>query len=81
MERLHGQVIKISPTSTNYINPMDLNLDYSDDESPVAKDKELRDRLDYELGIINQLKFPSYFLITADFINWAKDHDLSLIHI
>ena len=27
VERLHGQVIKISPTSTNYINPMDLNLD------------------------------------------------------
>ena len=36
MERLHGQVIKISPTSTNYINPMDLNLDYSDDESPLS---------------------------------------------
>ena len=34
--RLHGQVIKISPTSTNYINPMDLNLDYSDDESPLS---------------------------------------------
>ena len=36
VERLHGQVIKISPTSTNYINPMDLNLDYSDDESPLS---------------------------------------------
>ena len=36
VERLHGQVIKISPTSTNYINPMDLNLDYSDDESPMS---------------------------------------------
>ena len=34
--RLHGQVIKISPTSTNYLNPMDLNLDYSDDESPLS---------------------------------------------
>ena len=31
VNRLKGQVIKISPTSTNYINPMDLNLDYSDD--------------------------------------------------
>lgn len=28
-----GQVIDISPTSTNYINPMDINLDYSDDET------------------------------------------------
>ena len=36
VERLHGQAIKISPTSTNYINPMDLNLDYSDDESPLS---------------------------------------------
>ena len=36
VERLHGQVIKILPTSTNYINPMDLNLDYSDDESPLS---------------------------------------------
>ena len=36
VERLHGQVIRISPTSTNYINPMDLNLDYSDDESPLS---------------------------------------------
>ena len=36
VERLHGQVIQISPTSTNYINPMDLNLGYSDDESPLS---------------------------------------------
>jgi type IV secretory pathway VirB4 component len=36
VERLHGQVIKISPTSTNYINPLDINLDYSDDESPLS---------------------------------------------
>lgn len=31
-----GQVIDISPTSTNYINPMDINLDYSDDENPIT---------------------------------------------
>ncbi len=42
----------------------------------AENDKELRARLDYELSIINQLRFPSYFLITADFINWAKDHDI-----
>ena len=36
VERLHGQVIKISPTSTNSINPLDINLDYSDDESPLS---------------------------------------------
>ena len=36
VERLHGQVIKISPTSSNYINPMDLNLDYSDEDNPLS---------------------------------------------
>ena len=30
-----GQVIDISQNSTNYINPMDINLDYSDDENPI----------------------------------------------
>ncbi|MDD3228225.1 MAG: ATP-binding protein [Oscillospiraceae bacterium] len=36
VERLHGQIIKISPTSGDYINPMDLNLNYSDDENPLS---------------------------------------------
>ena len=36
VERLHGQIIHISPTSTDYVNPMDLNLNYSDDESPLS---------------------------------------------
>ena len=36
VERLHGQVIRISPTSTHYINPMDLNLNYSDEENPLS---------------------------------------------
>lgn len=39
-------------------------------------DQTLRERLDYEIGIINQLKFASYFLITADFIQWARDQDI-----
>ncbi len=37
---------------------------------------ELVDRLEYELRIINDLKFASYFLITADFIIWAKQRDI-----
>jgi hypothetical protein len=36
VQRLHGQVIRISPTSDNYINPMDLNMDYADDENPLS---------------------------------------------
>ena len=34
------------------------------------------DRLEYEVGIINQMGFPGYFLIVADFIKWAKDQDI-----
>ncbi len=36
VERFGGQVIKISPTSTQYINPMDINMNYSDDDNPIA---------------------------------------------
>ena len=36
VEMLHGQVVRISPTSTNYINPMDINLNYSEDENPLS---------------------------------------------
>ena len=34
--RLNGQVIKISPSSTQYINPMDINLNYSEEDNPIA---------------------------------------------
>lgn len=33
--KLGGQVIRISPNSTDYINPMDINLNYSEDENPL----------------------------------------------
>ncbi len=33
-------------------------------------------RLEFELGIIEGMGFPGYFLIVADFIKWAKDHDI-----
>jgi len=36
VNRLNGQVVKISPTSTDYVNPMDINLNYSEDESPLS---------------------------------------------
>ncbi len=34
------------------------------------------ERLDFELGIIEEMGFPGYFLIVSDFIKWAKDHDI-----
>ena len=36
VERLHGQVVKISPTSTQFINPMDINANYSEEDNPIA---------------------------------------------
>ena len=36
VERFHGQVVKISPASPHYINPMDMNLNYSDDDNPLS---------------------------------------------
>ena len=36
VKRLHGQVIKLSPTSKDYVNPLDINLNYSEDDSPLA---------------------------------------------
>ena len=45
------------------------------DMDAAARDEAVapyRDRLSYELGVINQMGFPGYFLIVADFIQWAK---------
>ncbi len=39
-------------------------------------EKQYTERLEMEIGIINEMGFPGYFLIVADFINWAQDHDI-----
>ncbi|MEM9010327.1 MAG: DNA polymerase III subunit alpha [Pseudomonadota bacterium] len=43
---------------------------------PVAPVEEYEARLDYELGVIEGMGFPGYFLIVADFIKWAKERDI-----
>ena len=40
--------------------------------------KQYDERLDYELNIIKDMKFPGYFLVVADFINWAKKNDIPI---
>lgn len=47
-----------------------------DEEKWEEVRKEYDERLDYELKIIEQMGFSDYFLIVADFINWAKDHGI-----
>lgn len=60
-------------TSWEYLNHLctkGLNEKYPDD------DGTLRERLDYELGIINKMGYVDYFLIVWDFINYAKSNDI-----
>jgi len=37
---------------------------------------EVRDRMTFEMGVILSMGFPGYFLVVADFINWAKEHGI-----
>ncbi len=41
-------------------------------------DQEITERLDYELSIINDKGYAAYFLITQDFVNWAKDQGIAV---
>ncbi len=43
---------------------------------PNGISDEVRERAEYEMGIIAQMKFPGYFLVVADFINWSKDNGI-----
>ena len=36
VRRLHGQIIRISPVGSDYINPLDINMNYADEEDPVT---------------------------------------------
>ena len=49
---------------------------FPDESERAAKRAPYDERLAIELGVINQMGFPGYFLIVADFIQWAKDHDI-----
>lgn len=45
-------------------------------EAKKALGKELLDRAEYELGVIENMGFSGYFLIISDFINWGKDQGI-----
>jgi DNA polymerase III subunit alpha len=44
--------------------------------TPGYTEQDYRERLDFELSVIERMKFPGYFLIVADFIKWAKQHNI-----
>ena len=43
---------------------------------PAAELSVYKERLEYEIGIIERMGFPGYFLIVSDFIKWAKANDI-----
>lgn len=53
---------------------------YGDDVDTLkdSSGRSLKEKLDYELGVIRDMGFSSYFLIVWDFINYAKTHDVSV---
>jgi DNA polymerase-3 subunit alpha len=51
-----------------------LEVLYPDEAKRAAKQPEYDVRLDFETNVINQMGFAGYFLIVADFINWAKNN-------
>jgi DNA polymerase III subunit alpha len=44
--------------------------------APGLAEQDYRDRLAYEVSVISRMKYAGYFLIVADFIQWAKEHDI-----
>lgn len=45
------------------------------DKLDAEKQKEYRERIDYELDVIHQMGFDGYFLIVADFVRWCKENN------
>ncbi len=46
--------------------------------NPAIDEKVYRERLDYEIGVINDMGFPGYFLIVADFIKFGKENGVPI---
>ena len=51
---------------------------YHPDSDQEEFSKPYRERLEFELDVIIKMDYPGYFLIVADFINWAKDHSVAV---
>lgn len=47
-----------------------------DERYPEGIPTDVQERADYEVGVINTMDFPGYFLITADYIKWAKEQGI-----
>lgn len=56
-----------------FVKEVESGLNY---RYPSGVPSAVRERADYEMGIISQMGFPGYFLVVADFINWSKDNGI-----
>jgi DNA polymerase-3 subunit alpha len=63
LDGLKEKFLKVFKTDVNNLENNDKFLKY-------------KDRLDHELQIIIEMKYPSYFLIVSDYIKWAKNNDI-----
>ena len=52
------------------------NIDILKEKNPNIDEKIYQDRLEYELSVIKDMGFAGYFLIVADFINYAKKNNI-----
>ncbi|MDQ1608633.1 MAG: polymerase subunit alpha [Microbacteriaceae bacterium] len=58
---------------TWFIKEVEKGLDF---RYPNGIPAEVRERANYEVGVIVQMGFPGYFLVVADFINWSKENGI-----
>lgn len=56
-----------------FVKEVDRGLEY---RYPNGIPEKVRQQADYEIQVITQMGFPGYFLVVADFINWAKDNGI-----
>ncbi len=63
-------------TSADHL--MDLILERAPARNMDATDPVIKKRIDYEFSVISTKGYATYFLIVADFVNWAKDQDIAV---
>ncbi len=59
-------------TSTQYLR----NLTYEKAQQKIRLTKEIKNRLEFELGVIEKTKYADYFLVVADFMAWAHERGI-----
>lgn len=71
----HFEVEKGESESSQLRKNCEINIEYRYGKTPP---KNVKERLDYELSVIGKMGFEAYFLIVADFIQFAKDNGIAV---